>query len=350
MARPSSVDRLVRLLALPAWVAERPGATVEQAAEHFGVTAQTIRADVSTLWVSGVPGGMPGDLVDFDAEAFEEGRLSLTQPLGLDRPVRLSRQEAVSLLLSLRVLHDLLRTDPGAAQALGGAHEALRRALGAAGQDPAQDGPQAVPPQPKQDAQDIPQSSGVRAEALGAVRSALEEGRRLHLSYVSATDTPSERSVDPLGLSSDGTSLTLRAWCLTARDERSFRLDRVLEARVLPEPATTHPRRRPRTPGAQAGAEAVLTLAPSGRWLIEQIPCTSRERPDGSLVAVVHGRDRAWLLGLVLSAGRHILAVEPVDLARDAAAAATRALEADAAVHTGRDREEPGESRGGSRA
>lgn len=329
MARPSSVDRLVRLLALPAWVAEHPGATFEEAAEHFGVSAQAVRADVSTLWVSGVPGGMPGDLVDFDAEDFEEGRLRLTQPLGLDRPVRLSRIEAVSLLLSLRVLEDLLRTDHDSAQALAGAREALLGALNPPGQDTAPGSPTAAP------AQEPPQAAGVGAPVLQAVRTALEEGRRLHLSYVSATDTPSQRSVDPLELTSDGTTLTLRAWCLTARDERSFRLDRVLEARVLPEPATARRPRRPRTPTAQEGPEAVLTLAPSGRWLIEQVPCTSRERSDGSIVAVVRGRDRAWLLGLVLSAGRHLLAVEPADLARDAAAAARRALEADALVHAG---------------
>ena len=67
MARRSSVDRLVRLLALPAWVADNDGATFQEAAAHFGVTPEVIRRDVETLWVSGLPGGMPGDLVDFSA-------------------------------------------------------------------------------------------------------------------------------------------------------------------------------------------------------------------------------------------------------------------------------------------
>ena len=82
MARRSSVDRLVRLLALPAWVADNDGATFQEAAAHFGVTPEVIRRDVETLWVSGLPGGMPGDLVDFSATAFEAERLSLTEPLG----------------------------------------------------------------------------------------------------------------------------------------------------------------------------------------------------------------------------------------------------------------------------
>ena len=111
MARPSSVDRLVRLLALPAWVAEHPGASFDEAAAHFGVGARTIERDVYTLWVSGLPGGLPDALVDFDAEEFESRRLRLTRPLGLDRPIRLSREEAVSLLLALRVLIGLLDAD-----------------------------------------------------------------------------------------------------------------------------------------------------------------------------------------------------------------------------------------------
>jgi len=46
----------------------------------------------------------------------------------------------------------------------------------------------------------------------------------------------------------------------------------------------------------------------------------------GALQVVVEGRDRAWLIGLVLSAGRHLVAVEPPDLAQEAAASAKQAL------------------------
>lgn len=325
MARTSSTDRLVRLLALPAWVAEHDGATFEQAAAHFGVSARTIRSDVETLWVSGLPGGMPADLVDFNATAFESGRLSLTQPLGLDRPVRLSRQEAVSLLLSLRVLGQVLGADPTSREALAGAQDALRAALG---------GTAGTPP----DAASQPEAGctlpGAEAPVLGAVRHALAEQLRLHLVYVSATDTRSERDVDPVELVSDGTHLTLRAWCLSARAERSFRLDRMLEATVTDAPATAHRVSRRPAPQTSQDATAALTLAPSGRWLVEQVPCRSvQEHPDGTMTAVVHGRDRAWLIGLVLSAGRHLRRVDPPELAREAGAAARRALAADGAVH-----------------
>ena len=129
MARVSASDQLTRLLALPAWVAEHPGVTVAEAAKHFGVTPAVIERDVNTLWVSGLPGGMHGDLVDFDAADFEAGRLRLSEPLGLDRPVRLTRQEAISLLMALRVLADLLADDDASAPVIASTQQAVTALL-----------------------------------------------------------------------------------------------------------------------------------------------------------------------------------------------------------------------------
>lgn len=126
--------------------------------------------------------------------------------------------------------------------------------------------------------------------------------------------------------------MTLVAWCLSAKAERSFRLDRIESVQVLDMPAIRHrvSRRNARAEADRSAGDrprAVLTLRPTGRWLVEQIPYVSQEETtDGSLRVVVEGRDRAWLTGLVLSAGRHLIAVEPSDLAQDAADAAKQAL------------------------
>ena len=164
------------------------------------------------------------------------------------------------------------------------------------------------------------------------MRSALQDRRRLHLVYVSATDTPSERDVDPITLESDGSHMTLVGWCLSAQAERSFRLDRITAAEALDTPSVRHRASR-RTKQAAADhyagnkPRATLVLQPTGRWLAEQVPCLSQEETgDGNLQVVVEGRDRSWLIGLVLSAGRHLVAVEPPELAQEAAAAAKQAL------------------------
>ena len=333
MPRVSTSDQLTRLLALPAWVADNPGVSIKEAARHFGVTPAVIERDVNTLWVSGLPGGLHGDLVDFDAADFETGHLRLSEPLGLDRPVRLTRQEAISLLMALRVLADLLAADEVSAPVIGSTQQAVTNLLTAgASTDDAdvQVGSEAGPSTSL--VSEHADRSGRAAQVLAAVRSALGDRRRLHLVYVSATDTPSERDVDPITLKSDGSHMTLVAWCLSAKAERSFRLDRITSIEVLDIPAVRHrASRRRNQPHIDRPAgdkpRTTLRLRPTGRWLVEQIPCLSQEETaDGSLRVVVEGRDRPWLIGLVLSAGRHLIAVEPADLAQDAAAAAKQAL------------------------
>lgn len=317
MARPSSTERLLRLLALPAWVNEHPGATTAQAAAHFGVSEEQVRRDVDTLWVSGLPGGTPDLLVDFDADELEHGRLRLTQSFGLDRPVALTREEGTALLLSLRVLVRLLAADPQALASLTRTEQLLTQVLGASAAPP--DG--ATPPGRTEHADRV----------LAALTRALTGSRRLHLVYVSATDERSERDVDPIELVSDGSHLSLNAWCHSARAERTFRLDRILQATVSDEPAARHRRLRARGLERLAGRDgaetAELDLTSAGRWLVEQVGCEHiEEHPDGTLTATVRGRSREWLIGLVLSAGRHLIDVRPPDLRQEASARARTAL------------------------
>ena len=182
MARVSASDQLTRLLALPAWVAEHPGVTLTEAAKHFGVSPAVIERDVNTLWVSGLPGGMHGDLVDFDAADFEAGRLRLSEPLGLDRPVRLTRQEAISLLMALRVLADLLADDEASAPVIASTQQAVTALLSsgasADGTDAHVDPGTVTPIAP--DPAHTGRSSHT-SRILAAVRSALRDRRRLHL-------------------------------------------------------------------------------------------------------------------------------------------------------------------------
>ena len=295
-----------------------------------------------TLWVSGLPGGLPDALVDFDADDFESRRLRLTQPLGLDRPIRLSREEAVSLLLALRVLIGLLDADAEAASPLRRAEAAVSALLGYERPDsaPPPDAPGRPAPAEGDGAGPAadrvptagPAPAGGGGAVLAAVRRATARRERLRLVYVSATDERTERDVDPLELVSDGSHLSLLAWCCTARGERTFRLDRIVSAEPAGRAADPHPRPSSAAAGRPDriahGETAVLHLEPGGRWLAEQIPCEEVVRlADGSLRVRVVGRDERWLVGLVLSAGRHLRGVEPRSLAAAAAARARGALE-----------------------
>jgi len=75
-----------------------------------------------------------------------------------------------------------------------------------------------------------------------------------------------------------------------------------------------------------ASIQKARDLCTRAREAMRSFQFASQEEVDGGLRVVVEGRDRVWLIGLVLSAGRHLIAVEPADLAHDATEAAQQAL------------------------
>ena len=73
---------------------------------------------------------------------------------------------------------------------------------------------------------------------LPVVRTALDEGRQLHLSYyVPGRDETTERDVDPVRLLLVQGRSYLEGWCRRAEGVRLFRLDRVADLQVLDAPA-----------------------------------------------------------------------------------------------------------------
>ncbi|HYU04558.1 MAG TPA: DeoR family transcriptional regulator, partial [Jatrophihabitantaceae bacterium] len=64
-------ERLPRLLALVPYLQAHDGIAIEQAAADFGITEDQLRRDLQLLWMCGLPGHSPGDLIDlsFDGDS-----------------------------------------------------------------------------------------------------------------------------------------------------------------------------------------------------------------------------------------------------------------------------------------
>src|SRR5699024_7081051 len=105
---------------------DNPGVPVTVVAEHFGVSREQVIADVDTLWVSGAPGYLHGDLIDFSADEYDRGVLTLTDDQSMSRPLRLGPAEAAALLVALRSVeavlgpNDLVATTSAKLQAAAG--------------------------------------------------------------------------------------------------------------------------------------------------------------------------------------------------------------------------------------
>lgn len=316
----TAADRVVRLLALVTYLQDRPGAPVAQVAEHFGVSTAQVLQDVNTLWVSGTPGYMPDDLIDFSADDRDRGILTLTDARGMSRPLRLGAQEAISLLTALRSL----RATPGLEDDEGLLSTIDKLATAAGSAAAAAEAVQITGP--------ASDDGHVRA-VLAQLRRALAEDSMVHLRYVSVADDVTERDVDPLQLLTDGRHWFLVAWCHRAGAVRQFRLDRILDQHNLHLPAHDHPEvtaartTEPELSGAPWHAR--VHLQSRARWVAEQYPATAlAEQADGSFVVELPVLDPAWLHRLLLGLGDALISVSPPELAgplRARAAAAVRA-------------------------
>jgi len=309
-------DRLLRMLGMIAYLDRHEGVPVEEIAEQFGVSASQVLTDIDTLWVTGTPGYFPHDLIDFDAASYEQGVVRLTESRGMTRPLRLGAREAVALLAALRALDAALRPalDPERAQVLS---SALAKLTAAAGDAAA--------------ALDVRLGLDAAPDVAAALATALREGRRLHLRYVDASDVATQRDVDPLRLVTDDERSYLLAWCRLVDGERLFRVDRVLEARVLDQPVADHtvaPDAGEFQPGPD-GDLVTLHLRSRARWVAESTPVEAvRNHEDGSFEVDLRVLRPVWVRHLVLQVADDVLEVRPARVAAEVAASARAALDA----------------------
>ncbi len=306
--------RLVRLLNMVPYFQANPRVTRAQAAADLGVSAQQLEDDLNQLWLCGLPGYGPGDLIDFE---FSGDTIEVTFSAGMDRPLQLTSPEATGLLVALRALADIPGVvDPAAARSAIAKIEAAAGAAGPAAHRAAADEP-----------------APAESEAAAAVRSAVRGSRALSIDYYGASrDTLSTRIVDPIRVVVVGDHSYLEAWSREAEGVRLFRFDRIVDARLLdepsapPEPALQGPPDTSLFDADPALPAATLRLAPAASWMFEYYPMRLlRELPDGHCEAAMTYASDDWMTRLVLGLGPEVQVLAPEPLARrvrDAAAAA----------------------------
>lgn len=306
--------RLARLLTLVPYLLHRPGVEVSEAARTFGVTERQLIEDLQLIWMCGLPGHTPADLIDV---SWDGGEIEVGNAETIDRPLRLTADEAGALLVALRMLAEL----PGLRDrdALDRTMAKLESAAGAG-------------------AAGLAGAVAVRVEAdpeaLGTVETALAERRRLRMRYyVPARDEATERDVDPMRLLVVEGRTYLEAWCRRAEAVRLFRLDRVMELTVLGVPLEVPPEAEPipveRGLFRPSADDQVVTLelTEAGRWVADHYPCESeRELPGGGLLVTLRTPDTRWVRRLALQLGSRGRVVAPSQLVKELRADAERAL------------------------
>jgi len=310
----STADRLPRLLALVPYLMSHPGAQVPEVAKIFGLSEKQLIDDLQLVWMCGLPGHTPGDLIDV---SWDGGEIVIDNAETIARPLRLGVDEASALLVALRLLAEM--PEFGERDALARVIAKFERASG--------EGAAAVSSQVAVEVDAAP-------DALPVVNEALRRRRRLSLRYyVPGRDEITPREVDPMRLVVVDGRPYLSGWCYRAEAVRLFRLDRMLSVDVLDVPAD---------PPADAVADEVtpgvfrpsptdelveLELTAEGRWVAEYYPCERvTELGEGRVRVALRARDQGWLVRLALRLGDTGRVVSPVSLDESVRAAATAAL------------------------
>src|SRR5207248_677415 len=200
--RPLAGSRLRRVLALVPWIAEHPGAALEEIAARFGVSEAELEHDLELLPLCGLPPYTPDRLIEVE---IVDGHVWIRFAEYFDRPLRFSAEEGLALLTAGRALLAVPGSDERGALAT--ALDKLAGALGA--------------------------TEGLSVEVgepphLEALRRAADTRERVEIDYYSfGRNATTSRKIDPRSVFHAFGHWYAAAYCHQAQDDRLFRLDRI---------------------------------------------------------------------------------------------------------------------------
>jgi proteasome accessory factor C len=315
-APETATARLSRLLTMVPWLVNRQGIDLDQAAADLGITANQLETDLRLLYLCGY-GQMPDELIDAQ---WEGGRVFVTNADAIARPLRLGRDEALTLMVGLRALAAV----PGLGErdAIERAMAKLEQATGASAEAAAR--------------VEVAIDEGVEASLLADARRAVVDHRRVHLRYlVPSRDEATERDVDPMRVVNLDSRWYLEGWCHRAQDTRLFRMDRIESMQVLDEDGTppAHARLRDLDAGTFTASPddtlVTLRLEAGAAWVSDYYPVESVETAsDGSQTVTLRTADTLWLRRLMWRLGGLGRVLAPVELADSVRSGAEAALAA----------------------
>ena len=294
----SGLARTARLLDLVPYLTTHQGIAISELAKTFNTTVKEITDDLNTLWMCGLPGYTPLELIDLE---FESGFVSIRNAETLAAPRALDRAEALSIYMGLDLLSaELGNSNSALVSEIENLQEQLRSQLISA-------------PQVQIEAS---LASELRALILRAIR------RRgwLEITYHSAAnDQVSKRKVAPYELSQSGSHEYLQGYCDSAKAIRNFRADRIVNITEIAD--QVWPSNQLVT--KEEGIKYQVKVHSSSRQVLEVLPQVS----PGSSTATIQGYSAQWISRAILSLGGQVEAVSPSEIRAAVCARAMAALE-----------------------
>ncbi len=298
MSSERTARRLSRILAVLPYVIEHPGSPVDDLVDRFGYPSEAdLVKDLHLVFVTGLPGYGPGDLIDVD---ILEDEVWVDAADYFATPVPLTAPEAHGLLAAGMTM---LESEEAPA-ALASAVDKLVTVIG--------------PDAGETIAFDVPTPDAVRT-----LSDAIDARQPVRIGYVGlASNERTDRIVEGWAVSFSLGNWYLTGYCRMAEAERVFRLDRMTSLEVVDEEYDL-PEERPSGPiryrPDESDERVAFTVAPGAQWVAEYYPVESEDVGDGRLRITMSVSDPMVAARLLLALGDQAsdVAGEAVIAARD---------------------------------
>lgn len=201
----SAGKRALRTMDLIPFIVENPACSIKSLAEKFSVSEDQIEKDLQLIFLCGLPGYTPYELIDI---VFDNGIVTVIEPQVLDRPRKFSKSEMVVVILGLRILSELYPADSTQALKL----EKLIAKISAL-----------VPTYVSKQT-----GNSLNSHLLKELSRAINQSLSLDIEYSSVSkDEISNRNILPLELYLLNGAMYLRAVDIAQSSERVFRADSI---------------------------------------------------------------------------------------------------------------------------
>ena len=205
------LERTARLLDLVPYINSHQGISLKELAQVFKVTQAQMTDDLTTLWMCGLPGYTPLELMDLD---FESGFVTIHNAETLSKPRSISFDEGVALVLGLDLMRSTISADR--ADLLTKIDELSRRLSHLINIPSA-----------------LSAASVVNQEVSTAILEAIRNRSGLEIVYHSLyRDEISTRTIFPIEIVESDGQHYLSSFCHTSTDFRQFRIDRIQSAKM----------------------------------------------------------------------------------------------------------------------
>ncbi len=282
-------SRIARMLAMIPYVVEHGGASLADLRERFDYPSdKAVVKDLNVIFMTGLPGYGPGDLIDVDI--FED-EVVIESADHFRSALRLTPGEALGLLAAGSTLVASGQAPPALASAV----DKLATAIGVELDD--------------QVILDVP-----TPQIVHDLRYALESHNPVRIVYVAAsTNETTTRVVEGEAVFFNLGAWYFRGYCRLADDDRLFRVDRIASVEVLDEEFVPVAADSPAVAIYEPSPDdhiAVFDVGPTSRWVADYYPVESEQLTDGVVRITMHVADPLVAARLLLQLGDDATLVE----------------------------------------